>query len=200
MLISNKQHEANCKNAQQSSGPVTPEGKAAVRLNALTHGLRARTMILSNEKAEEYDYLWCQLVTEWQPETPTERLYLETAATSQWLLARVARSERTIYELFNVEFDEKYYRQLALVVKQRTQLERSFRTALQDLKTAQKERRAQPQAQPVQATAKPAKTAAAQPAPVSRARLRDERPSRTPANFLRSHQSRHPLAFYPPGL
>ena len=166
MLISDKQHEANCKNAQQSSGPVTTEGKNAVRLNALTHGLRARTIILNTEKAEEYDYLWCQLVAEWQPETPTERLYLETAVTSQWLLARVTRSERTIYELFNIDFDEKYYRQLALVVKQRTQLERSFRTAIEDLKTAQKERRAQPQAQPVQATAKPANMPAEQPAPV----------------------------------
>jgi hypothetical protein len=166
MLISDKQHEANCKNAQQSSGPKTPEGKAAVRLNALTHGLRARTMILSYEKAEEYDYLWCQLVAEWRPETPTELLYLETAATSQWLLARVTRSERNIFEDLHVEPEEKYYRQLALVVKQRTQLERSFRTAIQDLKTAQKERRSQPQAQPVQATAKPANMPAGQPAPV----------------------------------
>jgi hypothetical protein len=166
MLISDKQHEANCKNAQQSSGPKTPEGKAAVRLNALTHGLRARTMILSYEKAEEYDYLWCQLVAEWRPETPTELLYLETAATSQWLLARVTRSERNICEDLHVEPEEKYYRQLALVVKQRTQLERSFRTAIQDLKTAQKERRSQPQAQPVQATAKPANMPAGQPAPV----------------------------------
>ena len=166
MLISDKQHEANCKNAQQSSGPKTPEGKAAVRLNALTHGLRARTMILSYEKAEEYDYLWCQLVAEWRPETPTELLYLETAATSQWLLARVTRSERNIFEDLHVEPEEKYYRQLALVVKQRTQLERSFRTAIQDLKTAQKERRAQPQAQPVQASAKAVKIPAGQPAPV----------------------------------
>jgi hypothetical protein len=166
MLISDKQHEANCKNAQQSSGPKTPEGKAAVRLNALTHGLRARTMILSYEKAEEYDYLWCQLVAEWRPETPTELLYLETAATSQWLLARVTRSERNIFEDLHVEPEEKYYRQLALVVKQRTQLERSFRTAIQDLKTAQQERRSQPQAQPVQATAKPANMPAGQPAPV----------------------------------
>ena len=172
MLISDKQHQANCKNAQQSSGPKTPQGKTAVRLNALTHGLRARTLILSYEKAEEYDYLWCQLVDEWHPETPTERLYLETAATSQWLLARVTRSERRIYEELNIqenlniEFDEKYSRQLALVVKQRTQLERSFRTAMQDLKTAQKERRAQPQAQPGQAAAKPANVPAAQPAPV----------------------------------
>ena len=52
MLISDKQHQANCKNAQQSSGPKTPEGKTAVRLNALTHGLRARSLILSYEKAE----------------------------------------------------------------------------------------------------------------------------------------------------
>ena len=98
MLISNKQHEANCKNAQQSSGPITLEGKAAVRLNAVTHGLRARTMILSTESAADYDTFWNQFVDEWRPEGPTERLYLETAVTSQWLLARVTKSERRIYE------------------------------------------------------------------------------------------------------
>src|ERR1022692_3847223 len=45
MLISDKQQEANRQNAQQSTGPKTPEGKAAVRLNALTYGLRARNLI-----------------------------------------------------------------------------------------------------------------------------------------------------------
>jgi len=46
MLISEKQHQANRQNAQHSTGPTTPEGKTAVRLNALTYGLRARWLIL----------------------------------------------------------------------------------------------------------------------------------------------------------
>ena len=46
MIISEKQHQANRQNAQHSTGPNTPEGKAAVRLNALTYGLRTRGLIL----------------------------------------------------------------------------------------------------------------------------------------------------------
>jgi septum formation inhibitor MinC len=164
MLISDKQHEANCKNAQHSSGPITPEGKAAVRLNALTHGLRARSTLISTEKQEEYEQFWDQLVAEWRPQGRTELLYLETACTSQWLLARVAKSERRIYEDLRIEFDEKYFRLLALVAKQRAQLERSFRTAIQDLKQSQKERQSQPQAQPVEAAPKTAESPAKQPA------------------------------------
>ena len=51
MLISRKQHQANRENAQHSTGPVSPEGKAAVRLNALTFGLRARDVVLIHEDA-----------------------------------------------------------------------------------------------------------------------------------------------------
>jgi hypothetical protein len=69
-----------------------------VRLNALTHGLRARSTLISNEKQEEYEQFWDQLVAEWHPQGRTELLYLETVCTSQWLLARVANSERKIYE------------------------------------------------------------------------------------------------------
>jgi hypothetical protein len=41
MLISEKQHEGNQQNARHSTGPKTPEGKQAVRFNALTWGLYA---------------------------------------------------------------------------------------------------------------------------------------------------------------
>src|ERR1022692_438974 len=57
MVISDKQQEANRQNAQHSTGPNTPEAKAAVRLNALTYGLRARDLILPNEDSEEYKAL-----------------------------------------------------------------------------------------------------------------------------------------------
>ena len=53
MIISDKQHEANRQNAQQSTGPNTSEGKAAVRLNALTYGLRARSILIFEEDPEE---------------------------------------------------------------------------------------------------------------------------------------------------
>ena len=45
-----KQIEANRRNALHSTGPTTPEGKRASRLNALTHGLRAKKVMIPGEE------------------------------------------------------------------------------------------------------------------------------------------------------
>ena len=148
MLISEKQQEANRQNAQRSTGPITPEGKAAVRLNALTYGLRARSLLITGEDPEEYKQLWNDLVADWQPQNRTERLCLEQMAVSQWLLARVACGQNNIYQ-----DDMPGERQAALLKSasaECTRLERSFAFALRELKQLQKERRARPQ-QPVTA-------------------------------------------------
>ena len=160
MLISDKQQKANRQNAQHSTGPSTSEGKAAVRLNALTYGLRARDLILPWEDPEEYKQLWAALVAEWQPQTPTERLHLEQMATSQWLLARMAKQERRICECGRPIEEELPL--LDRVSALRTRLERSCTSAMRELKQLQKERQAQRQHQQ---TTQPKQTGpAAQPA------------------------------------
>jgi hypothetical protein len=156
MIISDKQHQANRKNAQHSTGPATPAGKEAIRFNALTYGLRTRASILPDENAADYSQLWDEMEADWQPQTRTERLYLETMVTSQWLLKRVAESEQRIYVF--IAFGEERFKMLGYVAKQRAQLERSFRTAIADMKQSQRERQARTQPQP-------APTAKAAPAP-----------------------------------
>jgi len=146
MVISEKQREANRKNAQHSSGPKTPEGKAAIRFNALTYGLRTRETLLERENGAEYSQLWDELEADWRPQTRIERCYLETMVTSQWLLKRVAESESLVYE--SIAFGEQQFKMLAYVTKQRAQLERSFRTAIADMKQSQKERSQQQALQP----------------------------------------------------
>ena len=162
MVISEKQQQANRQNAQKSTGPKTPEGREAVRFNALTYGLRTRETILERENAREYSELWDELDAEWQPHARTERIYLETMVTSQWLLKRIAESEQQIYTIANVEHR---FKMLAYVYKMRAQLERSFRTAVADMQQSQKERKAV-QTQPPQAEqpAKPASAPATKPA------------------------------------
>jgi hypothetical protein len=44
-MSSQKQVDANRLNAQKSTGPRTPEGRAAVRLNGVTHSLSAKTLV-----------------------------------------------------------------------------------------------------------------------------------------------------------
>ncbi len=48
-MTSDKQLRANQRNALKSTGPRTPEGKAAIRRNALKHGLLSQEVLLPGE-------------------------------------------------------------------------------------------------------------------------------------------------------
>jgi capsule polysaccharide export protein KpsE/RkpR len=48
-----KQRAASRANGQKSQGPITPEGKAKSRYNALKHGMDATQQIIFSESAED---------------------------------------------------------------------------------------------------------------------------------------------------
>jgi len=60
-MLSQRQVDANRRNAQLSTGPRTPEGRAAVDLNALRDGLTAQTTVLPNENPEEFQEVGIRL-------------------------------------------------------------------------------------------------------------------------------------------
>src|SRR6202790_1525841 len=93
-----KQFAANRRNAQKSTGPKTPEGKAAVSMNSLRHGLRARTVVLPGEDLHEFQQLCDDLEVEWQPQSRSEQFYLEQMAVSQWKLVRLEVGEVNIFK------------------------------------------------------------------------------------------------------
>jgi len=87
---------ANRANAQKSTGPKTPEGKARVRTNAIKHGLRAADVILPNdpaESAEEFDDLRDSLIRDIQPANTLEHLLVDRLAVAHWRLRRAYRYE-----------------------------------------------------------------------------------------------------------
>ena len=51
--VSKKVIEANRENSHHSHGPTTTRGKAAVRHNAVSHGLLARALVFRSEKEEQ---------------------------------------------------------------------------------------------------------------------------------------------------
>jgi len=188
MIISGKQQQANRQNAEHSTGPKSPEGKAAIRFNALTFGLRTRATILPDEICADYSKLWDELEAHWQPQDRIELCHLETMVTSQWLLARVAQSEQKVYAF--IEFGEQQFKMLAYVAKQRAQLERSFRTAIEDMKQSQKERRQQ-HVQRQQAPAQPAQTGHTTEAPADR----PSEPPAQPSGYVMSEGAEaHPVS------
>jgi len=153
-----KQIEANRLNALKSTGPKTPEGKAVTKLNALRHGLRARTVVLPAEKSEDFHQLCNDLEAEWQPQSRTEQFYVEQMAVSQWKLTRVEVAEKSLLEQ---EFSAKS--QIPLVDKLwqcQHRLERSYARAQRDLERLQNSRR-HPAPQPEKPAPAPQPAAAA---------------------------------------
>jgi hypothetical protein len=133
-----KQIEANRLNARKSTGPKTPAGKAAVKLNGLRHGLRARTVILPGENADDFHQLCDDLETEWQPQSRTEHFYLEQMAISQWKLTRIELAEKSIaLEACAAQIQVPL---LDRLWQSQCRLERSYARAQRELQRLQKSR------------------------------------------------------------
>ena len=88
---------ANRGNAQHSTGPRLPTGKARSRTNALKHGLLAREVLILEgdgaEAREDFDALLADFVAELQPEGLVEETLVERIATTVWRLRRAQRYE-----------------------------------------------------------------------------------------------------------
>ncbi len=96
-MTSDKQTEANRENALKSTGPKTPEGKAAVRLNALRHGLRSEEILLPGEDEEALRELGERLREELQPVGELENLLVDRIIAAYWRLRRLGRVEAGIF-------------------------------------------------------------------------------------------------------
>ena len=96
-MTSEKKAQANRRNALKSTGPKTPEGKAAVRLNALRHGLRSEKILLPGEDEEALRELGERLRNELQPAGELENLLVDRIISAYWRLRRLGRVEAGIF-------------------------------------------------------------------------------------------------------
>jgi hypothetical protein len=89
------QIEANRLNAQKSTGPRTDRGKALVKLNAIKHGMTARTImpVLPQEDPKGLEDLTRQFITDMNPRNAPERGLVCRAARLTWELERADRVE-----------------------------------------------------------------------------------------------------------
>src|SRR6478752_1261687 len=96
-LTSKRQTVANRANARRSTGPKSPEGKHAVRLNGLRHGLLSRDVVLPGEDAAGFEELRNAICAELAPSGPLEGFLADRVVNAIWRLRRLERAEAALF-------------------------------------------------------------------------------------------------------
>ena len=96
-MATNAQIHANQLNSQRSTGPSSVDGKAAVRFNALKHGMDAQSLIIPGEDPAELEALAHDYHAQFRPHGPEETFLVETLIRTDWNKRRLRRIETEIY-------------------------------------------------------------------------------------------------------
>jgi len=102
-MSSEKQTEANRRNASKSTGPKTPDGKRRSRCNALRHGLTAETVIIGLEDAEDYEAFQAAITSDLDAESAVEREMVLRLASILWRLRRATGIETALFNFVTKE-------------------------------------------------------------------------------------------------
>ncbi len=145
--LSDGQLAANRENAKKSTGPRTPEGRAAVAQNRTLHGLTGAFRVLPNEKQERFEELFNQFTLDENPVGSVEIELVRKMAEHTWCARRasclleacflviaqspeqLANSEAEIrvrpelerYERYQAHHDRAYARASAELIKRRNE-------------------------------------------------------------------------------
>jgi hypothetical protein len=76
-MSTQRQIEANRRNAQKSTGPTSVTGKAASSMNALKTGIHAKSLVLPTEDPAELDELVEDSYRSFHPTTPEARCLVD---------------------------------------------------------------------------------------------------------------------------
>jgi hypothetical protein len=98
MMATQAQIDANRQNAQKSTGPRTPEGKAKSSRNSLLHGLTAEKHFLEGEDPADFALLAEQFRAEWKPDGPSQDLLVERMTAAHWRLRRFLMMETGLFQ------------------------------------------------------------------------------------------------------
>ena len=154
----------NRRNAMKSTGPRTPEGKAASSQNRLAHGLCSSALLLPGELQSDFDQLRAETRATYLPKTAEENVLADQLTESLWRLNRAHRVETRISTLVMKDvfemlddgtepvdthpdhllaagfFNNSYDGVLSRMQRYVTAAERSYHRALKALQQAQKNR------------------------------------------------------------
>jgi hypothetical protein len=97
------QIQASRINGAKSRGPITAQGKKNSSMNALKHGLTARTVVLCNEDHSLFEQLQQNYIDALQPTTAFELDLIQHMAVDQWRIRRAWAIETAITDADMIE-------------------------------------------------------------------------------------------------
>ena len=98
-MTSQAQILANRRNAQQSTGPRTAEGKAVSAQNATKHGLFAQKNVVISENHAEFDALRDEMLADLAPVGAMEAILAERIVSLTWRLKRAQRMQDEVIDV-----------------------------------------------------------------------------------------------------
>jgi hypothetical protein len=162
--VSERKRAANLRNAQNSTGPTSADGKIKSSHNAVRHGFTGQVVILTPEDRESHDKFCGAIVEDLHPETPVERQFAHSIAEDFWrnnrlraaennLLAKAcAGSENEIETaLDTADAFLQQTKQLSLLSLYEQRINRSIQKNMDQLRQVQTERKAEQSKQMEQA-------------------------------------------------
>jgi hypothetical protein len=98
-MISEKQLDANRRNALLSTGPRSDPGRNRSRMNALRHGLTGQVTTMTDEDRAAHDQFSTFLIKDLAPEGAMETQLAQRIATDSWRLNRASAIEDNLFAL-----------------------------------------------------------------------------------------------------
>jgi len=98
-MSTQKQIDANKRNAEKSTGPRTEKGKIIVRLNAKRDGFNGQVITLSDEDRPIYEQFKARFIADLAPKTTMELSLAASIAWDTWRLNHLRAVEMNMYAL-----------------------------------------------------------------------------------------------------
>jgi hypothetical protein len=133
-MSTREQRRTARRNSELSLGPITPEGKAHSRFNAMRHGLCSHQSLLPGEDAEALADLSREFHKSTKPVGVQELYCVERMILSYWRLRRIGALEA---EILQTTFDEGRDKRLSLLIRYETSLQRTYDRASAELRNLQ---------------------------------------------------------------
>ena len=141
-----KQIEANRKNAQKSTGPISGQGKAVIARNAIKHGILSMNVFIDEGEQKTYDNFCNEMFKNLKPHSVFENFLVDRIISTAWRLRRIVcieamklerASKYSSGDSYTSVFVAKAADSMAVLSRYEQALEKTFYRALKELKSIQ---------------------------------------------------------------